>query len=245
MSFSSDSGIIQPAEQFNTTHWSVVLEAGKPGSKNALAKLCQSYWYPLYSYVRRQGRSAEDAQDLTQAFFMRLLDGNLLRAATPLKGRFRSFLLACLKNFMADEWDRSRAQKRGGGQECLSLDEHDAEGRYLREAVHEMDADRIFERRWALTVLEQALGRLEAEYVALGKRALFDQLHPSLTGEKHSRSYAQIGAELKMTEGAVKVAAHRMHRRHGQLIRGLIAQTISDPAEIDDEIRHLLAVLSR
>ena len=249
MPLNSDSRTVAPAiaAQFTTTHWSVVLAAGKitsPDSSIALARLCQTYWYPLYAYIRRQGRSPHDAQDLTQAFFVRLLEGNLLQQATREKGRFRSFLLTSLKNFLSDEWNKARAQKRGGGQDILSLDEQTAEGRYQLEPADETNAEKIFERRWALTLLEQVLARLEAEYATLGRGRLFDELHPLLLGEKCSLTYARIGAQLGMTEGAVKVAAHRMSRRYRELVRVEIAGTVASPGEIDDEIRHLLAVLS-
>lgn len=232
--------------QFATTHWSVVLSAGGTSTQGqaALEKLCRAYWYPLYAYVRRKGQSPHDAQDLTQAFFARLLERGLVKDADPARGRFRSFLLTSLKNFLNDEWDKARAQKRGGGHPVISLDEQAAEGRYLLEPADESNAEKIFERRWALTLLEQTLARLEAEYAALGKRRLFDELHPVLLGEKRSLTYAQAGERLGMTEGAVKVTVHRMHRRYRELVRAEIANTVAAPIEIEDELRHLFSVLS-
>lgn len=234
------------AAHFATTHWSVVLAAGSSSSRGqaALETLCRIYWYPLYAYVRRQGRNPHDAQDLTQAFFARLLERGLVKEADPARGRFRSFLLTSLQNFLADEWDKARAQKRGGGQAIISLDEPSAESRYQLEPVDESNAERIFDRRWALTLLEQALARLEAEYAGLGKGRLFDELHGLLLGEKRTLTYAQAGARLGMTEGAVKVAAHRLQRRYRELVRAEIANTVASPGEIDDELRHLFAVLS-
>ena len=248
MPFPSDSRTVVPASaaQFTTTHWSVVLAAGNtssPDSSQALASLCQTYWYPLYACVRRLGRSPHDAQDLTQAFFARVLERSLVKEADPARGRFRSFLLTSLKNFLADEWDKAQAQKRGGGQPSFSWDEPSAETRYELEPAHEINAEKLFERRWALTLLEQALKRLEAEYAALGKQRLFDELHIVLLGEKGSLTYAEVGARLAMTEGTVKVAAHRLRRRYRELVRAEIAHTVASPGEIDDEIRHLFAAL--
>ena len=249
MPLPNDGQTVVPASaaQFNTTHWSVVLAAGKttsPDSSRALASLCQTYWYPLYAYIRRQGRSPHDAQDLTQAFFARILEGNLLQLAAREKGRFRSFLLTSLKNFLSDEWDKGRAQKRGGGQRVLSLDERTTEDRYRLEPADPMSAEKLFERRWALTLLEQVWQRLEQEYAAANKAKLFKHLHVVLIGEKSSTTYAELGAQLHLTEGAVKVAVHRMHRRYRELLRAEIASTVASPGDIDDELRQLFAALS-
>ena len=235
------------AAQFATTHWSLVLAAGSAEStqaRAALEKLCRTYWYPLYAYIRRKGHRPPDAQDLTQAFFARLLERSLVKKADPVRGRFRTFLLTSLKNFLTDEWDKAHAQKRGGGLAVLSLDEPPAESRYQLEPADESSAERIFERRWAMTLLEQALARLEAEHAALGKRRLFDELHVILLGEKPTLTYADVGARLGMTEGAVKVALHRMRRRYRELTRAEIANTVASPGEIDEEIRYLFSVLS-
>jgi RNA polymerase sigma factor (sigma-70 family) len=234
------------AECFATTHWSVVLTAQDRDSTRAeaaLAWLCRTYWYPLYAYVRRQGHSPEDAQDLTQEFFARLLAKNYLGDVDRGKGRFRSFLLAALKHFLANEWDRAQAAKRGGGQRPISLDDTDAEARYRAEPADTLSADKIFERRWALTLLEKVLERLRHEYALAGKAELYEELKECLTGCKASARYAELGTRLGLSEGAVKVAVHRLRQRYRALLRQEIAQTVSSPAEIEDEIRHIIAVL--
>lgn len=231
---------------FQTTLWTVVLNAGRSDSsqaRSALAQLCQAYWYPLYAFVRRQGYQAHDAQDLTQAFFSRMLEKHALGQVDREKGKFRSFLLASLKNFLANEWDKAQTQRRGGGQEVISLDHDAAESRYGLEPSHDWSADRIFERRWALTLLDQVLARLRDEYRAEGKSDLFDQLKASLTGEAGSAPYAATAERLGMTEGAIKVAAHRLRHRYRELVRAEIAQTVAETDDVDDELRHLLTVL--
>ncbi|MBI5387006.1 MAG: sigma-70 family RNA polymerase sigma factor [Verrucomicrobia bacterium] len=235
------------ADYFATTHWSLVLTAqhGNPArAHEALSVLCRTYWYPLYAFVRRQGHGPHDAQDLTQEFFARLLAKNYLADVAREKGKLRSFLLAALKHFLANEWDRARAAKRGGAQAPISLDDTDAETRYLLEPADVMSADRIFERRWALTLLDQVLRRLRTEQADAGKLVAYEQLKPCLTGPKESAPYAELATKLGMTEGAVKVAAHRLRRRYRELLREEIAQTVASPAEVDDEIRHIIAVLS-
>jgi RNA polymerase sigma-70 factor (ECF subfamily) len=232
---------------FATTHWSQVLAAGddsSPQAAAALAQLCQTYWYPLYAFVRRQGFDTEAAQDLTQEFFARLLDKNFIANASQEKGRFRSFLLVALKRFLINEWERSRAQKRGGGQAVLSLDTELAEVRYGLEPVDEMTADRIFERRWALALLEEVLEALRCEYDAAGKVALFDALKIFLYGEKSAESQAAIAARFEMTEGAVRAAVHRLRGRYRDRLREFVGRTVANPSEIEPELRHLLAVLS-
>jgi RNA polymerase sigma factor (sigma-70 family) len=231
--------------EFLTTHWSVVLAAGQgkdTRAEEALARLCQTYWYPLYVYVRRQGHSPPDAQDLTQEFFSRLLAGNSLAGIRREKGKFRSFLLAAMNHFLANQWDRAHRQKRGGGQTPLSLNAEAAETRYRLEPADTMTAERIFDRRWALTLLEQVLRRLEQEYTSAGKQALFAALQFCLTGERAALPYTEIGKGLNLTEGAVKVAVHRLRQRYRELLRLEITQTVSSPDEIDGEIRHLFAV---
>jgi RNA polymerase sigma factor (sigma-70 family) len=231
--------------EFLTTHWSVVLAAGQgqdTRAQEALARLCQTYWYPLYVYVRRQGHSPPDAQDLTQEFFARLLAGHSLAGLQREKGRFRSFLAAAMNHFLANQWDRSRRKKRGGGQTPISLDAEAAETRYRLEPADAMTAERIFERRWALTLLEQVLRRLEQEYAAAGKEGLFAALQFCLTGERSALPYSAVGARLHLTEGAVKVAVHRLRQRYRELLRVEIAQTVSGPEEVDEELRHLFAV---
>jgi len=232
---------------FATTHWSVVLAAGQsesPGAQEALAKLCQTYWYPLYAFVRRQGHSPHDAQDLTQEFFARLLRSHYFAAADPKRGRFRSFLLGSIKHFLAHEWEKGRALKRGGGQVLISLDGPAGETRYALEPPDNVTADKIFERRWALTLLEQVLARLQEDYAASGKRQLFQELKPTLTGEKCAGSYVEIGSRLGLNEGAVKVAVHRLRQRYGELLREEIAHTVASPEEVEEELRHLLSALS-
>ena len=232
--------------QFVTTHWSVVLEAGasdSPESNQALELLCRTYWYPLYAYVRRKSYSADDARDLTQEFFARLLARNYLSVADRNKGKFRSFLLGCLEHFLAREWTRAHAQKRGGGQPLFSLDETDAENRYLREPAHELSAEKIFDRRWATTLLDQAMARLREECLASKKGDLFEKSQNYLSGEKGEASYADLAATLGMSEGAIKVAVHRLRQRYGELVRAEIAQTVASPKEVDEELHYLFAVL--
>jgi len=234
------------AGQFATTHWSVVLAAGSPSSdesRGALAELCGLYWYPLYAYVRRRGRGAEEAQDLTQSFFARLIEKRAVQAADPRRGRFRSFLLGSLKHFLANEWDRSRAAKRGGGRTVLSLDVEDAEHRYRLEPADDVTAEKLFERRWALTLLDLVLGRLRGQYVRDGKERVFDGLKGFLGGAGEGGGYREKGEQLGMTESAVKVAVHRLRRRYRDLLRERIAQTVASPEDVDDEIRHLFAAI--
>jgi RNA polymerase sigma-70 factor (ECF subfamily) len=233
------------AGQFTTTRWSVVLAAGTEDTRGreALARLCQVYWYPLYAFVRRQGHSPHDAQDLTQAFFLRLLEKTYLADVERSKGKFRSFLLAALKHFLSNEWARAKTLKRGGGQTIVSLDIGSGEDRYCREPQDNATPERLFERRWALTLLDQVLTRLSDEYAATGKRATFDQLQGCLTGDSDAQAYTELAARLGMTEGAVKVAVHRLRRRYRAMLREEIAQTVADPTEIDDEIRQLFSAL--
>ena len=239
-----DAGTSQSAAaEFTTTHWSVVLAAGQsssPAAQAALEQLCRRYWYPLYAYVRRRGYSPEDAQDLTQSFFERLLERDLLADLRPVGARFRSFLLHALKNHLASEWTRAHAGKRGGS--ILSLDDLSPEARYAQEATNAESPDAAFERRWASTVLQQALDRLRQEHVAAGKEPLFDLLADGLTGATPSQPYAELAIKLGMTEAAVKMAVHRLRKRYGELLRLEVAQTVVTPAEIDQELRHLLSV---
>jgi RNA polymerase sigma factor (sigma-70 family) len=234
------------AAEFATTHWSVVLEAGRSPRQDAdqaLATLCQGYWYPLYAYVRRHVRDAAEAQDLTQEFFARLLEKDLLAGATPERGRFRSFLLTAMKNFLANQWHRARAQKRGGRRPVLSLDFEAGDSRYGLEPSHDLTPERLYERKWALTLLDRVLGRLREEYSAAGKGAPFELLRPLLGGGRAVAAYADIARQLGMTEGAAKVAAHRMRKRYRILLRHELAQTVVDPADVDDEICWLFKAL--
>jgi RNA polymerase sigma-70 factor (ECF subfamily) len=218
-------------------------QRSSPQSSAALATLCENYWYPLYAYVRRRGHDADEAQDFTQAFFARLLEKNDLAAADPGRGRFRSFLLASLKHFLANEWDRARAEKRGGGRFVLSIDFRTAEERYRAEPSHDLTPEKIFERRWALMLLENVLARLHDESAQAGKMDSFDRLKGFLTGEQAAMTYGQLAAELNMSEGALKVAVHRLRRRYRELLRAEIEETVADPEEIDQEIRDLFAAL--
>jgi RNA polymerase sigma-70 factor (ECF subfamily) len=208
-----------------------------------MAQLCQSYWYPLYAYVRRKGYPAHDAQDLTQEFFARLLARNYVSGADRRKGKFRSYLLGTLEHFLAKEWRRVHAEKRGGGRAVFSLDAVDAENRYLLEPADELTAERIFDQRWAETLLKQALLRLREEFRAEGKALLFEKVEPLLSGEGPEESYAEIRGSLSMAESAFKMAVHRMRRRYGELVRTEIAQTVSTSEAIEEELRYLFAVL--
>jgi RNA polymerase sigma factor (sigma-70 family) len=236
------------ASLFATTHWSVVLQAGQeesPQAAEALDQLCRTYWYPLYAYVRRQGHAPEDAQDLTQAFFAHLLSKDFLRGVGPEKGRFRSFLLTCLKHFLADEWKKAHTAKRGGAGAELLLDWEAAERRYAIEGRVETTPESLYERRWAIGVLDHALDRLRAEAVASGRQAVFDQLQRCLLGERTTEDYAQLGARLGLSETAVKVTVHRLRQRYRELLRDQVAQTVTRPQEIEDEMHYLLEVVSR
>jgi RNA polymerase sigma factor (sigma-70 family) len=235
--------------RFATTRWSLVLAAGADASstdaRTALATLCETYWYPLYAFLRSRGYKAEDAQDLTQAFFARVLEKHAINRADPARGRFRSFLLASLKNFAANEHERVMAQRRGGGVSIVSLEIEGAEGRFEMEPPTDETPERIFDRRWALTLLARVMSRLEAETTEAGRRAQFDALSIYLTGDVPQRSYAETGAHLGMSEGAVKVAVHRLRRQFRNLVRDEIAQTVESPDEIEDELRHLWSAVGR
>ena len=233
---------------FCTTHWSVVLAAGRVDStraRDALEKLCRNYWYPLYAFVRRLGHSPHDAEDLVQAFFARCLEKNYLGAADQAKGRFRSFLLIALKRFLANEWDKARTQKRGGGAQSISLDALTAEQRYALEPAEQLTADRLFERRWALTLLENVLARLREEQVAQGKNSAFELLKDSLTTGERGMPYSDLAERLGLSEGAVKVAVHRLRQRYRELLEAEIANTVATPEEVAEERRYLLSVLSK
>jgi len=233
---------------FVTTHWSVVVTAGRsdtPRARAALEKLCQTYWYPLYTYVRRRGQSPEDAQDLTQEFFARLLEKNWVGNADQTKGRFRTFLLTAMTRFLSDEWDKARAQKRGGGVPLVPLQFDTAETRYGLEPADNITPERNFELRWALTLLEEVLNRLRGEYEQEGKADLFAALHPCLVGERTSLPYSELAAKMGASENTVKSLVHRLRQRYRQLLRDEIAHTVAGPDEVDEELRHLFAVLAR
>ena len=236
------------AAVFATTHWSVVLAAGQSTNARAsaaLEQLCCTYWYPLYAYVRRRGFSHEDAQDLTQSFFSHLLRKDFLDRVGPEKGRFRSFLLACLKHFLVDEWEKARTAKRGGNCPVLSLDMEQGAARYQREARVEADPESLFDRRWALDLLERVLDRLQHEAAASGRRTVFTELECYLLGERPTETYAQLGSRLSMSETAVKVTVHRLRQRYRELLREEVAHTVTPPEELEAEIRYLLGVVGR
>ena len=237
----------EQAAWFTTTHWSIVINAQDPASpqaSQALEKLCRSYWYPLYAFVRRQGRDEATAKDLTQGFFAKLLEKNYLAGVRPEKGRFRNFLLASIKHFIADEWDKARALKRGGGQTIISLDETTGEGRYRHEPVEAMDAEKLYERRWALTLLEQARERLKEEFRIAGRAELYERLQLFESGDHDAPAYAQVAPALGLSESGLRAAVHRMRQRYQELVREEVAQTVSSPAEVDEEIRYLIRVIS-
>ena len=242
MSFSAPSR----HDVFATTHWSVVQLAARNDTaraQRALSELCSEYWYPLYVFVRRQGSTPHDAQDLTQEFFARFLAGNYLAEVSREKGKFRAFLLACFKHFLANERERAHAAKRGGGQRTISFDEAHAEERYRLEPTPESSPDKSFDRGWAMTLLNGVLAKLRSEFARDGKAPMFEKLKPCLSGSRESQSYAEIARDLGMTEGAVKVAVHRFRQRYRDLLRSEIASTVSSEAEVDEEIRYLFSVL--
>ena len=232
---------------FATTHWTVVLAAGQGRSRQAalaLEELCRTYWYPLYAYVRRHVHSREDAEDLTQGFFARLLEKNYLEGVSSDKGKFRSFLLVGIKRHLLNEWDRASRQKRGGGVMPLSLDWEDADQRYQINPADNLSPDKLYDRAWAVTVLERVITRLRDEFNAEGKARLYEQLKPFLMVGKNDISYTQAADALKLTEGAVRVAVHRLRRRYRELLREEITQTLSDPAQAEEEMQALFSALA-
>ena len=213
-----------------------------PGAEAALEKLCRTYWFPLYAFARRQGNSPEDAQDLTQEFFSRLLEKNYIAKADPERGKFRTFLLRSLKNFLINEWKRAGRLKRGGGLEFLSIDANAAEDRYAAEAPDESNPDAEYETRWAVTLIELVLTSLRHEFDEADKTRLFEELKGFIWGDKSSASYAEIGGQLNLSEGTVKMAVHRLRQRFRELLREEVAHTVARPEDIDDELRHLIRV---
>ena len=235
-------------ERFATTNWTLIAAArgeDLPGARRALGDLCAAYWYPLYAYLRRRGHPADRAQDLTQGFFASLLEQDFLEGIAPGAWKFRAFLLRTLQNYLSNRRDHDHALKRGGGRAAFSIDLPDAEGRYAFEPAHVLTAERLFESRWALTLLGHALDRLGTEMAQSDKEPLFDRLGPALLGEGEVAPYAQIAQEMAMSEGAVKVAAHRLRRRFRELIREEVARTVDRPEEVDEEIHALFAALRR
>lgn len=243
---SNDSGA-SDRERFATTRWSIILAAGSPESSRyneSLDVLCQTYWYPLYAYLRRRGHDLHQAEDYTQGFFAQLLEKQYLRKVKPAPGRFRSFLLIALKRFIADQHDRTQTLKRGGNRKLLSLDVDAAENRYRLEPVSELSPDKIFEKSWALTVLEQAMVRMEVEFTHSDKQGLFGRLSVYLAGKTNAIAYREVAAELDMTEEAVKSAVYRMRKQYREILRDEIAQTVSRSDQIDEEIRDLFSALA-
>jgi RNA polymerase sigma factor (sigma-70 family) len=239
-------GAVDPA-LFATTHWSVVLAAAdedSPQAAAALEQLCRAYWHPLYAYVRRRGYSPEDAKDLTQEFFFGLIRKHRFARADPLRGRFRSLLLSSINHFLANEWDRMRAVKRGGRISFLPLEDDTAEQLCLQESFTKSSPEQVYEKTWALALLQKVLGRLREESAAAGRSRQFDELKPGLTGERPLAGYADLASRLETTEAAVKMAMKRLRSRYGQLLREEIAHTVADAKEAEDELRYLCTVLS-
>ncbi len=247
MSTPNDGSGLAAREWFATTHWSVVLSAADtaaPEGQAALEELCRTYWYPLYAFVRRQGYSPEDAQDLTQEFFTRFLQRKYFQLADRERGRFRSFLLTSLKHFLVNEWERATAQKRGGGMAQVPMDTVVAESLYSQELSHELSADKLYERNWALAMLTRVRDRLQREYAQQGKGERFAQLERFLPGQRDEVTYAQAARLLGLPEGTIKSDVNRLKKRYRELLRAEIANTVLTSEEIDDELRHLIAIIS-
>jgi RNA polymerase sigma-70 factor (ECF subfamily) len=246
---SESSADLRPpgSAQFTTTHWSVILKAGdgeSPDALEALERLCRTYWYPLYAFVRRSGHDPETARDLTQSFFERIIEKNYLKQVDRSKGRFRSFLLVALKHFLANEWDRRHTSRRGGQYRFVALDGDWIQACERQDATMALTPERLYERRWALLVLDTVKRKLVAESTAAGKGEVFEALRIYLTGESDKAPYADVATRLNMSPDAVRKAVERLRRRYGDLLREEIAHTVGHPSEIEDEIRHLRQVLS-
>jgi RNA polymerase sigma factor (sigma-70 family) len=244
----SDDSVAGKGGQFATTCWSAVLlsaQSQAPGSDNAREEFCQLYWYPLYAFIRRRGYNADDARDLTQGFFLSILDRKTLKRATPEKGKFRSFLLASLKNYLLNVYQHENAIKRGGQIDFVSVDFSDGEDRYSREPADALTPEKIFDANWALTLLAQAIERLKAEYSAQGKGNIFETLRPflDLSGAAQAPSYEVVSERLKVSSAGVKTLIHRFRKRYSEILREAVAQTVTDPTEIDDEIHSLCEAL--
>lgn len=231
--------------QFQTTRWSLVVAAGRqssPAAAAALSELCQTYWYPVYAYIRRRTNDIHHAQDLTQTFFQQLLQKATIASADPDRGRFRAFLLTACKRFLINELQKAQAEKRGGGRNVLSLDFDSGESRYSVAAVDRLTPERLFEQQWAMTLLSQVLDELKADYGARDKAQQFEALKPLLTGGRSQTAYSEAARQLQLTDNAVRVAAHRFRQRYRELIRARIAETVQRPEDVDDEIRQLFGV---
>jgi RNA polymerase sigma-70 factor (ECF subfamily) len=236
-----------PSPRFPTTHWSRIVAAqgpAAPEARDALVALCTDYWYPIYSFIRRRGYRPDQAADLTQDFFARLLEPGAFAAASPRIGRFRSFLRGACSHFLSNYRDREKALKRGGGCHLIPIDRLEAEGRFGREPAHELTAERAFERKWALTLLDRALHRLDLELVRSRNRPLLERLRPLVFGEDGARSYREIAGEVGVSESAAKMAAHRLRERYRELLREEVARTVADASEIESEITALLTSLA-
>lgn len=239
-------------DAFMTTRWTIVLQASawspqdRPSvqAADAMSQLCRAYWYPMYAYVRRSGHDADEAEDLTQEFFTRLLAKEVLADIDPAKGRFRHFLLAAMKHFLANQWDRTQAKKRGGGRVILSVDWQDARMRYGLEPSHGMTPEKSYQRQWALAILRRVLDQLEAEFAASGRQKVFAELKGALGGADPHDSYQAMAGRLGTTEGTVKVLVYRLRRRYRELLREEVAQTVADAGQIEEEIRNLIAAVS-
>jgi len=234
--------------RFATTQWSLVLAAGKGGSvdaEEALARLCSLYWYPIFAFVRRQGHSIDESQDLTQGFFTRLIEKGDVSDADRARGRFRSFLLSACQHYLSNERDRMLTLKRGGGRAAISIDVASAEGRYQRALVHEETPENLYDRQWCLTLLACVLDGMREDYVVAGTERLFDRLRGFLTMDEEAGTHADAARDLEMTTGAVKVAVHRLRRQYRDALRRRVGDTVDSPQEIDDEMRYLLKTLSR
>ena len=242
----SSDGFLQGAVSFETTHWSVVVDARDGDTSTAvkaLEKLCRAYWYPLYSYVRRKGVTVADAQDLTQDFFCRLIEKNYLASVDRDRGSFRSFLLASIGHLLANEWNKARTLKRGGGQRIISFDAEEAEGRFIQEPAGTDSPERAFDRRWALTVFDRALARLREEFTDAGKGRQFDLLKVFLSDVASEGDYAALSAQFETDAGGVALAVHRLRRRYREIVRLEVAQTVTCASELDSEMQHLLSAL--
>jgi RNA polymerase sigma-70 factor (ECF subfamily) len=240
-------GAASPRDEFSKTRWTLVLEAGKDGgtsSQDALAQLCSMYWYPLYAYVRRRGHDPAQAEDLTQGFFVRLFEQNVVKGADPARGTFRSYLLGALRHYLSNEWSRAKTIKRGGGKKLIPLDLEDAERRYSLEPAHDLTPEKIYQRGWALTLLERVVTELRDQFAREGKGHIFDRLRGALASTERGQT-AKIATDLDVSEGAVRVALHRLRRRYRALLREQIAQTVASPDQIEAEIQDLFAALGK
>jgi RNA polymerase sigma factor (sigma-70 family) len=242
MSPDQHNGAPSVAARFQTTHWSIVLKAGQ-GAEEALLKLCRIYWLPLYAFTRRRGHPVHEAQDLTQGFFVHLLENRGIETVARDRGRFRSFLLVALKHYLDNEWHKTRTIKRGGHQLFISWDELNPEERDRLEPSDDLTPEKLFNRQWALKLLERVMNQLQKECVAARKGDLFDKLKDYLTGAAGEKTYRQLAAELNMSESAIKVSVHRLRRRFGELVREQVERTVANPEEVDDEIRELFSAL--